>query len=125
MPDAPPAIPPALLAILRTAWDADVKYQAWDVAWDRGDRARDPSFYILRPGAETDWPGPISRAEADALVTCGLLAGLAHRDGATLSVNEHAAHALRDFAAETYAAWHKLRDRLALARSADQSARRR
>lgn len=123
MKQRPLPIPAALLALLRQVWKADTAYQAWDDAWSEDDkeRQRDPSFYFLRANAPPYSMQPLSRAEGEALLACGLLVGLARHSGEALAVNEHAAHAIQDFAMETYAAWAKLRERLATARAADRT----
>ncbi|PWS37791.1 hypothetical protein DFH01_00265 [Falsiroseomonas bella] len=73
---------------------------------------------MLRKGS--DEPNPITHAEADALLKAGVLPGLAKpRENGGLWLNEHAAHALSDFGSDVYAAWEKLRGRLAAAAAAD------
>jgi len=118
---APPAIPGQLLDLLKQPWRVAPGYQAWTVAWDRGDGRRqiDPSGYILKKGNPE--PNPITHAEASALLEIGLLAGLGKpMDGGGLWLNEHAAHAISDFGSDVYAAWLKLRERLAKAAAADR-----
>lgn len=118
-----PPIPPALLKLLEQAWRVEQGYQAWDAAWNRnaGERQRDPSGYVLRKGSAE--PNPITHAEAAALLEAGFLAGLAKpMEGGGLWLNEHAAHAISDFGSDVYAAWQKLRQRLAQAAAADRIA---
>src|SRR4051812_46639444 len=98
MADQARPIPAALLDLLRRPWRPDANGQVWDAAWDNDDPDRQtrPAYYFLRSGP-TDGMAPLSRQQAEALVACGLLAGLAHEEGKVLAVNEHAAHAIQDF----------------------------
>jgi len=116
-PSLPP-IPAALRDLLAHPWNDDAD-QSWDAAWqpDDKERQRDPSGYILRP--EGGGVGNLRHEEVVALAKAGLLSGLVgEMSGGALWVNEHADHAIRDFAAETFAAWRKLRIRLAMAAAA-------
>lgn len=105
------AIPASVLALLKHQWkEADPRYSAFDsVFTDANDRTRqsDPSYYHIRPGEEIEHDGDVfTHVEATELVKEGVFSCLAkvQQDGGSVTINEHAQHALTDFCSEVYSA---------------------
>lgn len=67
-------------------------------------------------------PGPhkagFTHAEIAVLSRAGILDGLCRVSDQSISLNEHASHALADFCRETYEAWGRCQERLSAARTA-------
>jgi hypothetical protein len=81
---------------------------------DRGDRKQRPSWYgFRRDQAEPTWGSAFSGAEAWELHKQGAFGEHVVEHKGSISVNEHAAHALGACLAEMSAAWDKYQERLA------------
>src|SRR5690348_10326838 len=99
-------IPASVLALLKHKWqEADLAYSSFDLVFnDTNDRGRrsNTSYYHIRPGkkVETDFD-VLTHDEAIQLVMEGAFGSLAKRqDDGTVTINEHAQHALTDFCSE-------------------------
>jgi hypothetical protein len=115
-------IPKSLLDLLDEQWPSpEPGFQMYDVAWCYPERRGDPSYYHLNPNSRGADKGGLRYAEAEELIDSGILHGLAKkRDDGIISINEHAAHAIDDFAREVYGAYHVLKRRLKIAASAQK-----
>jgi hypothetical protein len=143
MSDAPPRIPPSVLALLRHRWRTnDDGYSAFDSVFhgvhDHGDersidaaaeakrqehqrqRQMDPSYYnfaAYMDGVDPDHP--FASAEAIALMRDAVFERVAEDWGdGRVMINEHAVHAMQDFCSAVYTEWVKCLDRIAQARQA-------
>lgn len=118
MAKLPKTIPDSVLNLLKHRWrEADSDYASFDALFNDPidpERRTDPSYYHIRPGKEieTDFD-TISHAEAMQLVNEGVFGTLAKvYEDDTVTINEHAQHALVDFCAEVYSAWVKYQQRI-------------
>jgi hypothetical protein len=112
-------IPASILAILTHRWqEADSRYSSFaSVFNDKDDKGRrsHPSYYHIRPGKKVEIDFDVlANEEAAELVKEGAFGSLAkvQKDG-TVTINEHAQHALTDFCSEVYSAWEKYQKRIA------------
>jgi hypothetical protein len=111
-------IPASVLSVLKHEWQpADPNYSSFDGQFNEDDKGRksEPSYYHISPGkkVETDFD-VFSHAEASKLAEEGVFARLAKvQNNGTVTINEHAQHALSDFCSEVYSAWKKYQHRLA------------
>ena len=119
MPAKSKTIPNSVLDVLKNEWQAaDPAYSAFDQVFndktDKQSRKAHPSYYYIREGKEVETNlDVLSHAEALKLVNDGAFASLAKvQDDKSVTINEHAQHAMIDFCSEVYSAWHRYQRRL-------------
>src|SRR5271165_3329564 len=119
MPTKSKPIPISVLEVLKHEWRAaDQAYSSFDGVFnDKDDRGRrtNPSYYHIGVGKKVETNFDVfSHAEASNLVKDGAFASLAKvQDDKSVTINEHAQHAMTDFCSEVYSAWQKYQRRLA------------
>lgn len=108
-------IPKALLDLMLHEWKREKTYSAFESNFE-ADRIQDPSFYAhLKDGSES-FASPLTIEDVEALINSGVLDGLHIDHKTSIAVNEHAEHAITDFASDVYKSWDRLQARLTAAR---------
>jgi len=115
-------IPASVLSLLAQRWRDDPRYSAFEGQFQDLERGGDPSWYHYYSSDRTGGGNCLSHAEVSSLIHDSVFEGVCRRGENTLSVNEHAQHALVDFLGEVYRAWDKFQDRVVLAEQSDRSA---
>ena len=124
MVSKPEPIPESVQVLLRNTWKHPDSlgfsvFRSNFEGKENAERRRDPSYYHIRL-AEPDEPGiaSISGKEALDLHAERVYGALSTSQNTTVSVNEHAHHALLEFCEQVSKAWSDYRDRVAAVEAA-------